>query len=355
MSIKLISLNVRGLGDRIKRRAILNFYRKHAGIICLQETHSTPDIEQLWINEWGGDIVFSHGTSKSRGVCILMPKGMLQVTSNKQCDLDGRIIAIEIGQGEENILLCNIYAPNEDCPCFFDDLFKQIQNNSHNEVIVGDFNLVLDPKKDRIGFTHNKAKSVEVIRTACNELFLSDIWRTRNERETLYSWYRTKPKLSASRIDFALISAGLCDLCQNVGYTTGLKSDHLAYFLFLNLNKNKRGKGYWKLNVSLLSNINYVNLMNETIDEVLETCAHMNIATKWEYLKYQIREVSKQFASEQASEIELIISQLSENIMEMEENLENANLEILARSKTDVTGGTAPETCKLPFWAMLWV
>ncbi len=26
----------------------------------LQDTHSTPDVEQKWSNEWKGDIIFSH-------------------------------------------------------------------------------------------------------------------------------------------------------------------------------------------------------------------------------------------------------------------------------------------------------
>ena len=73
-SLRILSLNVRGLQDVNKRRAIFNFYRDRADIMCFQETHSTVKDEIIWRNEWGGTIVFSHGTSQARGVVILFKK-----------------------------------------------------------------------------------------------------------------------------------------------------------------------------------------------------------------------------------------------------------------------------------------
>ena len=222
-----------------------------------------------------------------------MPKGMERSISNTQTDLEGHMVSFEFTHSNSSLLLCNIYAPNEDRPNFFRDVFLRVQNNSHNCAVIGDYNLVMDPRKDRIGSTHNKTKSLEVIKNACEELNLAGVWRLRNEQESRYSWYRTKPKLTASRSDFSLISSGLCDLCQNVGYTTGLNSDHLAHYLFLNLVKNDRGKGYWKLNVSYLKNKEYVDLINKSIDEVLETCEGMSTVALWEFLKYTIRKISR--------------------------------------------------------------
>ena len=48
--------------------------------------------------------------------------------------------------------LANIYAPNEDNPAFFQDLFYHLSDfNCDDIVIVGDFNLVLDLEKDKRG------------------------------------------------------------------------------------------------------------------------------------------------------------------------------------------------------------
>ena len=48
---KLLSLNVRGLSNFKKRRAVFTWCRKQkASIIFLQETHSTIDKERQWYN-----------------------------------------------------------------------------------------------------------------------------------------------------------------------------------------------------------------------------------------------------------------------------------------------------------------
>ena len=58
MSIRIISLNVRGLQNANKRHALFNYARKRADVICFQETHSTPDDEKWWKIEWGNKIFF---------------------------------------------------------------------------------------------------------------------------------------------------------------------------------------------------------------------------------------------------------------------------------------------------------
>ena len=46
-TLKLVSLNVRGISNFRKRRMIYT-------CIFLQETHSKKDTETQWKNEWGG-------------------------------------------------------------------------------------------------------------------------------------------------------------------------------------------------------------------------------------------------------------------------------------------------------------
>ena len=40
-----------------------------------------------------------------------------------------------------------------------------------------------------------------------------------------------KPKLTASRLDFALASTGLCNITHNSFYMAGVASDHSAFFI----------------------------------------------------------------------------------------------------------------------------
>ena len=70
-SLKLLSLNVRGLGNFRKRRATFTWLRKQkADLIFLQETHTTKNCESQWKKEWGSSIMFSHGSTNARGVAV---------------------------------------------------------------------------------------------------------------------------------------------------------------------------------------------------------------------------------------------------------------------------------------------
>ena len=66
--------------------------RNKANVIFLQETHSTSENANKWENEWGGKIVFSHGKSNARGVCILFRKGLDVTVLNQATDNCGRLI-----------------------------------------------------------------------------------------------------------------------------------------------------------------------------------------------------------------------------------------------------------------------
>ena len=336
MSITVISCNVRGLRDVLKRRAIFNFYRPKAKIICLQETHSVIEDEVIWKSEWGGDIVFSHGLSNARGVCVLLPKGFLSIITDIEHDECGRCVSFQWEQNGVNLIICAVYAPNEDKPNFYLQTISNMVNKGDKIVIISDFNLTLNDNYDRISVANTKPNSKQMLKNLMDEYALVDIWRMRNPESKRFSWYKCRPKLSASRIDFALLSLGITDCCDSVFYTTGLHSDHLAMFLSINISQSERGPGYWKMNISLLKKQSFLDEMNKVIDDTLNQNANLSACELWEYLKYRIRDVARSFAKSQASEIALIISQLSEHIMEMEEDLELANRDLLQKTKDDL-------------------
>ena len=74
---QLLSLNVKGLSNKLKRKSVFMWLKnKPADIIFLQETHGVKSQENNWKKEWGGEIIFPHGQSKARGVCILFKPGL---------------------------------------------------------------------------------------------------------------------------------------------------------------------------------------------------------------------------------------------------------------------------------------
>ena len=88
---KLVSLNVRGINNFHKRRAIFTWCRKRkADVIFLQETHSKEESEKQWVNEWSGKIVYSHGSPNSCGVAVLIRNGFNCIIHNTIIDPSGR-------------------------------------------------------------------------------------------------------------------------------------------------------------------------------------------------------------------------------------------------------------------------
>ena len=114
-SLKLLSLNVRGLGNFRKHRAIYTWCRKQkADLIFLQETHSTKTTESQWKKEWGSQILFSHASANARGVAVLIRKGLDIVIEHELPDPNGRMILLKMLINDKKYFLVNVYGPNKD-------------------------------------------------------------------------------------------------------------------------------------------------------------------------------------------------------------------------------------------------
>ena len=120
-NLSILSCNVCELASRIKRRQVFQYFQqKNYNIIFLQETHSSRKSGHFWRNEWGGGkILFSHGDTNARGVAILFARNLDIKIEKVQNDTNRRVISALISFNDQRVLLCNIYAPNEDDADFF--------------------------------------------------------------------------------------------------------------------------------------------------------------------------------------------------------------------------------------------
>ena len=114
--------------------------KKSCDILCLQETHSTPEDESLWELEWGNKILFSHGTSSSRGVAVLYRKLFKWKINDIRTDQHGRYVTCRININDVTVVLGNVYGPNDPCPNFFEQLIRGMYQQCNDIVLVGDFN-----------------------------------------------------------------------------------------------------------------------------------------------------------------------------------------------------------------------
>ena len=73
LAFRILSCNVNGIRDNIKRKNIFQYLQKtNSNIIFLQETHSSPISNNIWKKEWDGETVWNSGTNFKFGVAILI-------------------------------------------------------------------------------------------------------------------------------------------------------------------------------------------------------------------------------------------------------------------------------------------
>ena len=151
---KFLSLNVRGLKNKKKRSSIFAYLKDQKYQFCfLQETFSEPKDEIGWRSEWGGgggggEILYSHGTNRKKGVCILINPQFNDFQIEYSCsDAEGRIILANIRVNSFQISLCNIYAPNnlQMQNAFVKDLNQFLLSNANVSrlIVGGDWNVAL--------------------------------------------------------------------------------------------------------------------------------------------------------------------------------------------------------------------
>ena len=138
---KFMSFNVRGLNGDRKRLSIFRYIKKQLVDICLlQETFSTIQVENKWRNEWGGSVIFNHGSNHSRGTMILIRSGFDFVINNTVCDNEGRIIIVKAKWCDINVVVINLYAPTADS-CRF-RYFENLVNIFHDNLNNSDINII---------------------------------------------------------------------------------------------------------------------------------------------------------------------------------------------------------------------
>ena len=252
--LSIVSFNVRGLRNRVKRRSIFRHMRINYrnSIVILQETHSKPSLERWWRSEWSGNIFFAHGTETGQGgVAILFPSRFPHTTNEINGSDNGRIVCvkIEVDETPDCILLIGVYGPasdNQNEKCNFLNCLKNVLTCHANDftVIAGDFNIKISRlDSDRNDFSDTRAG--EKLRGILNEFSLQDAWRVQHPTERAYTWRRKNP-LQQSRIDFIFVSSRLLQYNEiNTKIETGIMSDHSVVACDIQLSNEPRGPGTW--------------------------------------------------------------------------------------------------------------
>ena len=295
-------------------------------IYFLQETYSDLKDENIWKNEWGGEIFFSHGTNHSKGVCILINPAFHCQVDYCYSNNSGRIVLIMITFGSQKLTLCNIYAPTNQTNQL--EFMQEINNciidktELTNLIVGGDWNCTLS-KKDKIGGTVWAPTNYRNLLVTTMDMFdLIDIQRVRYPKSRKFT-YESKAIGMKSRIDFFLLAKNLTKSVKKTEIYPSIAPDHKAIYTSLSWScETPRGPGLWKFNNTLLKDEEYVEWVRKTYSN---TVRYYRQATSkgllWELIKMEIRNATISYAKykakvsrDRAEDIKRQLEQLDDTI-----------------------------------------
>ena len=333
-------MNCRGLGSSQKRKDVLNYLNgKHANIYCLQDTHFVPDIESVVEHEWGGTCFFANKCSNARGVAILFDTNIQCEVKKQICDKNGNYIALSLHIGHFEFSLFALYAPNDDCPSFFEELENiMLELNDPFVIMCGDWNLLQDLGSDSCNYVrlNNKNAQRKVIEMK-NSFSLIDPWRCTHPDLKQFTWRQPSP-LKQGRLDYFLISNQLFSLVSDCEIHNSYRSDHALISLDLMLGTGQKRHHYWKFNNSFLKDEVYVKTVKEKIEEItlnyIEKNEHSDTRIEdidktnckfilsdqvfFEILLMELRACTIIYEASKKKEIDKIEKQLEDNIRQLE-------------------------------------
>jgi len=278
-SFSVITLNCKGMNQKEKREKIFNLLKaKHADIICLQETRTNPATSKLIEKLWHLKISWNSHTA------ILINNKKIQSISF-YTELDNRCIKCTFKLNNQNFCIYNIYAPPDRKNRFsFWQKFSPLFQSSFHNIIVGDFNSILNPDRDRSSNSQaTRDPSIPIINQKLKNFTnsYSDLELTPN-----FTFFSTTAAGSfRGKLDYVFSDQIPPYHCKNETFYAF--SDHLALYVhFKPTSSSHTTNNIWKLNNSILKDQNLkLELENSNTTEF----------QSWDELKYFWRNILIQF------------------------------------------------------------
>ena len=133
---------------------------------------------------------------------------------------------------------------------------------------------------------NTKPQQVSSLKTLIKSNKLTDIWRDLNENVQQFTW-RRKDK-SQARIDMIFIGMDFRMLVESCKIKPAFiqSTDHLSVFLKLRSGVQEKGRSFWKINNSILQELEYQTLINHLIDKHIENSNNNQIDRRlvWDVL-----------------------------------------------------------------------
>ena len=175
-------------------------------------------------------------------------------------------------------MLGSVYGPNSDDPNFFsviESMCNEMKGSEDIPIILGgDFNLALNHRMDTVNYKNeNHPRAVDKVQRMMSHNNWIDIFRQQNGDKRKFTWKVGSPARKQARLDYFIVSEILQPMVFEADVIPGYRSDHLIVTLGIRLTPQKRGKGFYKMNASLLTDSKYQDRIRQTIKDSVATYA----------------------------------------------------------------------------------
>lgn len=178
-ALKIVTVNVNGNNNPIKRRNVMQRLKKLGDIIFLQETHLSQGEHEKLGKLAGTQIYSSSYTSTKRGIAVIL-NNSLRFTKDKCIrEKQGRFIFLRGEIDGQPVTLFNVYNPPGEGVALMKRILHLLMSEAKGLTIMGgDFNLVMNQKIDTTSrIKHKSEPTAKLLREAKLELGLLDVWR----------------------------------------------------------------------------------------------------------------------------------------------------------------------------------
>ena len=295
--MKIISSNVQGLNDMGKLHTVLSKARKY-DIALLQETkmprRKIGMLRNKWAHHEGVFCAPAPDERSRRGVITLFSPHFRVVHLESVEDMNGQFLMNVVRVEEKNFLIINYYGdPDVDVDAQMtvircQDRVEEIQRRHqiHSIICGGDFNFTIYPQLDS-NSTSRKRRAEDQWLTFIEEqeLYDPEDIAGNNHRHT---YFRHNAEHCSARYDRYYVSR---DLTQTAKVELEVRTgDHTP--IRLEVMENRRPKGQWCMNDSLLNTVKGMTTLHETIAEMLRPLANDNngelsIRQLQEFIQYE--------------------------------------------------------------------
>ena len=292
-TVKLVSLNVNGLRQQKKRKAFINNFlypplAPSPQIVCLQETHFSSDLDNLLRQQFQYEMFFLHGPDANGGLAIAFSRNLaFKIHDKKEISVPIRgannnaccqCLLIHCDIQDREMIIANTYVHPDTTFAVKDKFLGEVGEavllmDCQHTICCGDFNMVMDPKKDT---TPGAAKSAPLsphLRDFIDTMEWVDSFRILNPTSRRVTHFRAHAN-SGKRLDHIFVSGNIVNELQSAEIHTKNLSDHCAVSVGLSLSRNPKGRGYWRFPDPLLKNKDFIAHMKSCIKGTIERNIH---------------------------------------------------------------------------------